>query len=279
MAGVFKIKNLQDAEFTLTHPDGVGAVSIASNNIAKIDAVNAALALKANTADVNTKLGKTDKAADSNLLDGYNLDANGVPLFRGFHEDGRQAIVGNLNTIAVNSIYNCADNATGTPLAQWGFVHTMVHANSPNWRTQMWYPMQNNSGTVYQRFMSDGTNWSAWNSIGVEAADVNTKLSLKANTADLKEIGVGQTWQNVTANRIAGVTYTNTTGKPIVVSAYTFAAGGDTGTQVLYVDGLAVSQSQYYVGTTASGTRQVLGIVPSGSKYSVNSFGYWFELR
>jgi len=52
MAGVFKIKNLEDAEFTLTHPDGVGAVSIDSNNIAKSDVVNAALALKANTADL-----------------------------------------------------------------------------------------------------------------------------------------------------------------------------------------------------------------------------------
>lgn len=52
MPGVFKIKNVEDAEFTLTHPDGAGAVSIDSNNIAKIDAVNAALALKANTADL-----------------------------------------------------------------------------------------------------------------------------------------------------------------------------------------------------------------------------------
>ncbi len=52
MPGIFKIKNLEDAEFTLTHPDGVGAVSIDSNNIAKSDVVNAALALKANTADL-----------------------------------------------------------------------------------------------------------------------------------------------------------------------------------------------------------------------------------
>ena len=34
MAGTFKIKNLQDAEFTIIHPDGVGAVNINSNNIA-----------------------------------------------------------------------------------------------------------------------------------------------------------------------------------------------------------------------------------------------------
>ncbi len=52
MPGIFKMKNLQDAEFTLTHPDGVGAVSIDSNNIAKSDVINAALALKANTADL-----------------------------------------------------------------------------------------------------------------------------------------------------------------------------------------------------------------------------------
>jgi hypothetical protein len=34
-------------------------------------------------------------------------------------------------------------------------------------------------------------------------------------------IGIGQTWQNVIASRSAGVTYTNTTGKPILVSVIT----------------------------------------------------------
>lgn len=42
-------------------------------------------------------------------------------------------------------------------------------------------------------------------------------VATKANTADLKEIGVGQTWQNVTGSRTAGITYTNNTGKPIAV--------------------------------------------------------------
>lgn len=43
----------------------------------------------------------------------------------------------------------------------------------------------------------------------------DTKITLA--TANSYDIGVGQTWQNVTASRAFGVTYTNTTGKPIVL--------------------------------------------------------------
>lgn len=82
MPGVFKIKNLQDAEFTLTHPDGVGAVSIDSNNIAKIDAVNAALALKANTADLKEiGVGQTWQNVTASRLSGTTYtNTTGKPI-------------------------------------------------------------------------------------------------------------------------------------------------------------------------------------------------------
>ena len=40
-------------------------------------------------------------------------------------------------------------------------------------------------------------------------------------------IGVGQTWQDVTASRAAGVTYTNSTGKPIQISIVINATGSN----------------------------------------------------
>ncbi len=47
------------------------------------------------------------------------------------------------------------------------------------------------------------------------------------NTGDqtLSEIGVGQTWQDVTSSRASGVTYTNSTGKPITAVVNTRDAG------------------------------------------------------
>lgn len=133
MPGVFKIKNLEDAEFTLAHPDGAGAVSIDSNNIAKIDAVNAALALKANTADLKEiGVGQTwqDVTASRSVgvaytnstgkpiylyvrmsLGAYDLQLtiNGTIYFNMSNNNGRgsvQAIVPNGSTYAITGAFN-----------------------------------------------------------------------------------------------------------------------------------------------------------------------------
>ena len=94
-------------------------------------------------------------------------------------------------------------------------------------------------------------------------------------------LGVGQTWQDVTASRAAGVTYTNSAGRPIfvIVTGRDQSSGGRA-----YVDGLSVG------GFTQSSTGTVLStisfIVPDGSTYSVSSGvsitgadKQWVELR
>lgn len=94
-------------------------------------------------------------------------------------------------------------------------------------------------------------------------ADVNTQLGLKANTADLKQIGVGQTWQDVTASRIRNVTYYNTTGKPIVITA--LLKPPSTGNAVIIrVDGVVVVGS--YLGSTVLST-SITTVIPIGSNY------------
>jgi hypothetical protein len=78
-------------------------------------------------------------------------------------------------------------------------------------------------------------------------------------------IGVGQTWQSVT--RSAGVTYTNSTGKPIGF-IMTFAAGAGSNDYVyLTIGGVSV----FFIGAVlVSGVvfGQNMAIIPPGLTYS-----------
>jgi len=88
-------------------------------------------------------------------------------------------------------------------------------------------------------------------------------------------IGVGQTWQNVAASRSSGVTYTNSTGKPIMVAITVGVTGA---TSFLSVDSVSVGAA-----TTVSGfsnLQQLTAIVPNGSTYIFNgAVDAWAELR
>ena len=110
-------------------------------------------------------------------------------------------------------------------------------------------------------------------------AETDNGLSFKANTSDLKEIGVGQTWQDVTASRVVGTTYTNTTGKPIVVNIDQQPNAGYTQLQ-FFINSVRVANlganSTYSVFPNFTGI-----IVPNGSTYSISggALNKWMELR
>jgi hypothetical protein len=96
------------------------------------------------------------------------------------------------------------------------------------------------------------------------------------NTGDqtLNEIGVGQTWQNMTGSRASGVTYTNSTGKPIFVSIILNETQSED-YEATTVDGVGV-------GTVDSRAEQnAQFIVPNTSVYRVNpaTIIVWSELR
>ncbi|MCW8046192.1 hypothetical protein OHU20_00380 [Escherichia coli] len=91
-------------------------------------------------------------------------------------------------------------------------------------------------------------------------------------------IGVGQSWVNVTSSRAAKTTYTNDTGKPIMVSVSAYATG-DNGANFI-VDGVRVS----LIGSSSTTiVRPLSAIVPAGSTYGIdNAIGniyMWSELR
>lgn len=91
-----------------------------------------------------------------------------------------------------------------------------------------------------------------------------------------RSIGVGQSWVNVTSSRNTGTTYTNSTGRPILVQI--------TSQPTLF------NQYAFYVGSVIVArirheapihTSNVSFIVPPGSTYrtTVNNITNWAELR
>jgi len=95
-------------------------------------------------------------------------------------------------------------------------------------------------------------------------------------------LGVNQTWQNVLASRSSGVTYTNTTGRPIMIAVKGADTAGGTASLSVVVGGITIASGTYDV-STSSGYSSVTVIVPAGSTYVVtisgSSIETWAELR
>ena len=112
-------------------------------------------------------------------------------------------------------------------------------------------------------------------------AEIDAKDALQTTAletySDNNSIGVNQTWQDVSASRSAGVTYTNTTGKPIVVSCgYPYSVGAYN--RYLLVDGHKVAETAN--GYTAGNAFRLGAVVPNGSTYLANDvMALWHELR
>ena len=91
-------------------------------------------------------------------------------------------------------------------------------------------------------------------------------------------LGQGQTWQDVTNQRVKDIQYTNNTGKPIGVSIEAERSSSTTN-MIFSVDGTEISNVQ---NGTAENT-VLYGIVPSGSTYkftgAITTLTKWFELR
>lgn len=93
-------------------------------------------------------------------------------------------------------------------------------------------------------------------------------------------IGIGQTWQDVNASRVAGTTYTNTDGKPREVWISLGAESYILATY--YIDNVARS----VINTGGAGYSQSAGIpfiVPNNSTYKIvvanGAINKWHELR
>ncbi len=93
-------------------------------------------------------------------------------------------------------------------------------------------------------------------------------------------LGIGQTWQDVTANRSSGTTYTNSTGKPIAISIFANSTTTDSRIE-LYVNNTMISWVRYPISGNTYGTS--FAIIPPLGTYSVifvnATLNAWLELR
>lgn len=141
MPGVFKIKNLQDAEFTLTHPDGVGAVSIASNDIAKVSTIESSIApynKGFKNYIINGGFNVNQYPAFSNSSDGYKFD--------------RWLIVGaaNIGAAVCGNLQNAVDGAI--TMSNKGLYFTKTGTGSTLIAQRIEYPTKLSGRTVTLSF-------------------------------------------------------------------------------------------------------------------------------
>jgi len=118
---------------------------------------------------------------------------------------------------------------------------------------------------------------------GIEAALRSMSPLRVAQAIAAKSLGIGQTWQDVLGSRTSGTTYTNSTGKPIMVCVSGTTAAAAAGGISATVDGVVVVTSTVY-GPGASYQPSVTFVVPNGATYSATYSGSgsittWAELR
>lgn len=155
--------------------------------------------------------------------------------------------------------------------------------NLSDLKSQWLYSNKLQRSNPFGDIKSDGTVQAALSNLGLgdlptfgDAAskNVGTTAGTVAAGDDArfgKILGVGQTWQDVKESRASGVTYTNTTTRPFMVSIIEIG----NGVRTLKVDGLLVA---YSAGADSDSTLQA--IVPAGSTYIyTGQINAWTELR
>ena len=201
------------------------------------------------------------------------------------------SIIGtDLNTLSKTGFY-MGDRLINAPLASavWFYVLHQEHG-STGYSSQIAIDLVSPTPKTYQRQKSGGI-WFSWrellhtgNLLQTTGTSTDFPMSQAAvtNAINSSSIGVGQTWQNVTASRAFATTYTNTTGRPITVNVGTDRRPNITATMTATVGGVP-----FDVDFTSSGAQnRLIGvfIVPSGATYQVStdqafSLQQWMELR
>lgn len=140
------------------------------------------------------------------------------------------------------------------------------------------------------KVLSDRTQQATATNVGISRFANASEIANKSNSnvainpinaatiAQSTDLGVGQTWVNVTSSRNLESTYSNGTGKPIQV-AITIAGYNNFLPSVLFVNNLEivrVSNSSEY-----GQDKNICIVIPSGSTYrlSGSAFSRWAELR
>ncbi|MFW9601842.1 MAG: hypothetical protein ACMV1B_05935 [Prevotella sp.] len=198
--------------------------------------------------------------AIKNKLGGTSVD-NTVPRYDGTtcKLQGSGVTISDTNTVTASGGF--VGNLTGT--ATLASDSNKLIGKNWAWAGQLGQPAWVWGG-------SDGTNMYVYN-------PANFTVSYATNA-----LGYNQSWQDVTASRALGTTYTNSTGKPIVISVAIFWYNNNAVYDYITVNGVVVAKNGTDNTSTTTTINQLTAIVPNGSTYSVTAlkpFKHWAELR
>ena len=229
---------------------GVETITGQKTFIAPVKVADATLADEAvNKGQLDTKLPSSSYTASDVLAKIRTVDGSGSGLDADLL-DGKQSSTGNVvNTVAVRD-YNGDINAR-LLRTEW---------SGGGWNRRYLLGINVNGGVGTDNF--------------ARPTHVNAGVF----------IGVGQTWRDVTASRALGVTYTNNTGKPIVVNIRVNRNAVSTAGVRVVVNGISV---EIGINTNSGGGNIAIGniIIPKGVTYVAYSsaepasLNYWHELR
>ena len=187
-------------------------------------------------------------------------------------------------------------NLANGPGNTWWIYQNMRHSNGGNyWGTQVAWGWEDNANRLATRNVSGGgfggwvyylnsanytsyapslTGGGASGTWGINVTGSSTSCSGNAATAS-NVIGNGQTWQNVLGSRAKNTTYTNSTGRSIMVNIVALQTGS---APLINCQGITVA-----VINGSGSQNNVSFICPSGGTYIYSGTGgtltYWAELR
>jgi hypothetical protein len=106
------------------------------------------------------------------------------------------------------------------------------------------------------------------------AVDINGTTGLTFNNGSAQDVGGvgtgGQIWQNVASSRALNTSYTNSTGKPIMVNANIYLQGTGQGAAFLVVGGFTVAEIQQNTAGLQLGQASLLSaVVPRSATFGV----------
>ena len=187
-----------------------------------------------------------------------------------FGVGGTAIVTTNFNQeFAAGRYYNADPFNTGLPYADYWMLEHLVSYQA---------------SVFSQRAVGVGSNLGRTFCRGTTAGVATLSPWIEVATS-VNSLGHGQTWQDVTWSRALGVTYTNTTDRPIEVSVTNMSASGSSVYLRMFTNGLQVSidatppYAAFHAYVSAS------MIVPNGATYSADNavaagtLAVWSELR
>lgn len=161
----------------------------------------------------------------------------------------------------------------------------LIPSESQKGIIQMASQAEVDAGSVTNKAVAPATLPSPASTAEAQAGTDDSKKITPLKLHETMLAGVEQSWTDVTGSRSLGVTYTNSTGRPIVISV-TNNTTSDTATVELNITIDGAVRATQHIGRTDNVTDEVniTTIVPNGSTYSADgaSVGQllsWQELR